>query len=348
MISVDELVARAKRDGASDVHLICGLPPKYRLDGELQDMEPTPLTAQDCEDVARFLAGSAYREMEQIGELDLAGSWGGNRCRVHLFRQQGQPSIALRLLRETIPELENLGLPPAALELTKLHKGIVLVTGETGSGKSTTLASMLDRINHTRRAHIVTLEDPVEYLYKPDLCAINQREIGRDTRSFSDGLRASLREDPNVILIGEMRDRDTIETAITAAETGHLVFGTLHTGSASDAVDRIVQVFPEGMQTQIRLQLSMVLQAVLTQQLVQKKGGGRVLACELMLVTDAIRNLIRAGNTPQIANAVATSAAIGGQTMDQALVRLVRGGQITREMAIKYAHEPEYVKKNAI
>ena len=348
MISVDELVARAKRDGASDIHLICGLPPKYRLDGELRDMEPTPLTAQDCEDVARFLAGSAYREMEQIGELDLAGTWGGNRCRVHLFRQQGQPSIALRLLRETIPELETLGLPPAALDLTTLHKGIVLVTGETGSGKSTTLASMLDRINHTRRAHIVTLEDPVEYLYKPDLCAINQREIGRDTRSFSDGLRASLREDPNVILIGEMRDRDTIETAITAAETGHLVFGTLHTGSASDAVDRIVQVFPEGMQTQIRLQLSMVLQAVLTQQLVQKKGGGRVLACELMLVTDAIRNLIRAGNTPQIANAIATSAAIGGMTMDQALVRLYRAGQITRDTALHYAHEQDYVKKNAV
>ena len=348
MISVDELVARAKQDGASDIHLICGLPPKYRLDGELQDMEPTPLTAQDCEDVARFLAGSAYREMEQIGELDLAGTWGGNRCRVHLFRQQGQPSIALRLLRETIPELETLGLPPAALDLTTLHKGIVLVTGETGSGKSTTLASMLDRINHTRRAHIVTLEDPVEYLYKPDLCAINQREIGRDTRSFSDGLRASLREDPNVILIGEMRDRDTIETAITAAETGHLVFGTLHTGSASDAVDRIVQVFPEGMQTQIRLQLSMVLQAVLTQQLVQKKGGGRVLACELMLVTDAIRNLIRAGNTPQIANAIATSAAIGGMTMDQALVRLYRAGLITRDTALHYAHEQDYVKKNAV
>ena len=348
MISVEELVARAKRDGASDIHLICGLPPKYRLDGELRDMEPTPLTAQDCEDVARFLAGSAYREMEQIGELDLAGTWGGNRCRVHLFRQQGQPSIALRLLRETIPELETLGLPPAALDLTTLHKGIVLVTGETGSGKSTTLASMLDRINHTRRAHIVTLEDPVEYLYKPDLCAINQREIGRDTRSFSDGLRASLREDPNVILIGEMRDRDTIETAITAAETGHLVFGTLHTGSASDAVDRIVQVFPEGMQTQIRLQLSMVLQAVLTQQLVQKKGGGRVLACELMLVTDAIRNLIRAGNTPQIANAIATSAAIGGMTMDQALVRLYRAGLITRDTALHYAHEQDYVKKNAV
>lgn len=348
MLSVDALVARAKQDGASDIHLICGLPPKYRLDGELRDMDSVPLTEGDCEAVARSLAGDAYREMEKIGELDLAGTWGGNRCRVHLFRQQGVPSVALRLLREQIPDLDRLGLPPAALELTKLHKGIVLVTGETGSGKSTTLASMLDRINHTRRAHIVTLEDPVEYLYRPDLCAINQREVGRDTRSFSDGLRASLREDPNVILIGEMRDRDTIETAITAAETGHLVFGTLHTGSAADSVDRMVQVFPEGLQTQIRLQLSMCLQAVLTQQLVQKKGGGRVLACEMMVVTDAIRNLIRSGNTPQIVNAVATSAAIGGQTMDQALVRLYRGGQITRETAMQYAHEQDYVKKNTI
>ena len=348
MLSVDELVTRARQDGASDIHLICGLPPKYRLDGELRDMDSVPLTEADCESISRGLAREAYREMETIGEIDLAGTWGGNRCRVHIFRQQGVPSVALRLLRERIPELDSLGLPPAALELTNLHKGIVLVTGETGSGKSTTLAAMLDRINHTRRDHIVTLEDPVEYLYKPDLCAINQREVGRDTRSFSDGLRASLREDPNVILIGEMRDRDTIETAITAAETGHLVFGTLHTGGAADSVDRIVQVFPEGMQIQIRLQLSMCLQAVLTQQLVQKKGGGRVLACEMMVVTDAIRNLIRSGNTPQIINAIATSAAIGGQTMDQALVRLYRSGQITRETALHYAREQDYVKKNAI
>jgi twitching motility protein PilT len=206
---------------------------------------------------------------------------------------------------------------------------------------------MLDYINHNKRCHIVTLEDPVEYIYTPDLAAINQREVGKDTMSFASGLRASLREDPNVILIGEMRDRETIETAITAAETGHLVFGTLHTGSASDAVDRIVQVFPEGMQTQIRLQLSMVLQAVITQQLLPKKTGGRVLAVEMMIVTDAIRNLIRNGNTPQIVNAIATSAAIGGQTMDQALVRLVRGGQITRDTAMQYAHDADYVKKNA-
>ena len=346
---VEDLVVQARQDRASDIHLIYGLPPKYRKDGKLENMRDEPLSAEDCLGIARELAGNekAYQEYEQTGELDAAASFAGNRCRIHIFRQQGMPSVALRLLSDKIPKLDTLGLPPAVMNLPNLHKGIVLVTGETGSGKSTTLAALLDHINHTTKAHIVTLEDPVEYIYTPDLCAINQREVGKDTMSFAAGLRASLREDPNVILIGEMRDRETIETAITAAETGHLVFGTLHTGSAPDSVDRIVQVFPEGMQVQVRLQLSMCLQAVLTQQLVPKKGGGRALACEMMVVTDAIRNLIRNGNTPQIANAVSTSAAIGGQTMDQALVRLVRSGQITKDTALHYAHELDYVKKNA-
>ncbi len=350
MITVEGLVARARQDGASDIHLICGLPPKYRRDGQIETMCDEVLDRAACMHLARDLAGSdeAFDEFMRVGELDAANTYACCRCRIHIFKQQGVPSVALRLLRDQIPDLTKLGLPPAALELPNQHKGIVLVTGETGSGKSTSLAAMIDYVNHHRKAHIVTLEDPVEYMYTPDLCAINQREVGKDTRSFSDGLRASLREDPNVILIGEMRDKDTIETAITAAETGHLVFGTLHTGSASDAVDRIVQVFPEAMQTQIRLQLSMCLQAVLTQQLIPKKSGGRCLACELMIVTDGIRNLIRAGNTPQIANAIATSSAIGGQTMDQALVRLVRSGQVTREVALQYAHDREFVKKNAI
>lgn len=347
-MTVEELVAKAKQDGASDIHLICGLPPKYRLDGQMENMSDEILTKEDGIAIAKSLAGGEYATLEAVGELDSADTFGSTRCRIHIFKQQGVPSVALRLLREEIPRLETLGLPPAALTLNELHKGIVLVTGETGSGKSTTLAAMMDAINHSRKCHIVTLEDPVEYIYKPDLCAINQREVGKDTQSFAAGLRASLREDPDVILIGEMRDRDTIETAITAAETGHLVFGTLHTGSASDSIDRMVQVFPEGMQTQIRLQLSMCLVAVLTQQLVKKKGGGRTLACEMMVVTDGIRNLIRSGNTPQIANAVATSAAIGGQTMDQALVRLVRAGQITRETALSYAVDQNYVKKNAV
>ena len=350
MVTIEGLVAQARQDGASDIHIICGLPPKYRKDGQIENMCDEVLDERECLRLARDLAGTdeAFKTLMRDGELDAAATFAGSRCRIHIFKQQGVPSVALRLLREEIPDLTKLGLPPAALELPNQHKGIVLVTGETGSGKSTSLAAMIDYVNHHRKAHIVTLEDPVEYLYKPDMCAINQREVGKDTRSFSEGLRASLREDPNVILIGEMRDKDTIETAITAAETGHLVFGTLHTGSASDAVDRIVQVFPEGMQPQIRLQLSMTLQAVLTQQLVPKKAGGRVLAVELMIVTDAIRNLIRAGNTPQIANAIATSSAIGGQTMDQALVRLVRSGQITRDMALQYAHDRAFVQKNAI
>ncbi len=347
-MTVDELVSKARECNATDIHLIYGLPPKFRIDGVLESIGDKPLSIQDCEIIAHNLAGSKYAEMEEIGELDLAGTYAGVRCRVHIFRQQGAPSVALRLLQDRIPKLETLGLPPAALKLPDLHKGIVLVTGETSSGKSTTLAAILDHINHHMRCHIVTLEDPIEYLYHPDLCAINQREIGKDTRSFSDGVRATLREDPNVILIGEMRDRDTIETAIIAAETGHLVFATLHTGSASDAVDRIVQVFPADAQTQIRLQLSMTLAAVLTQQLVPKKGGGRALACELMIVTDAIRNLIRAGNTPQIANAVATSSSIGGMTMDQALVKLVRSGTITKDVALHYSHDRNYVNQKAI
>ena len=345
---IEDFVAKAREDGASDIHLICGLPPKYRKDGQLENMGGGVLTREDAESFARELAGTeeAYREFLRTGELDSARTFAGTRCRIHLFKQQGIPSAALRLLSNQIPKLDALGLPPAALRLPGLHKGIVLVTGETGSGKSTTLAAILDHINHTRKCHIVTLEDPVEYLYRPDKAAFNQREVGKDTESFASGLRASLREDPDVILIGEMRDRETIETAITAAETGHLVFGTLHTGSAPDAIDRIVQVFPEGLQAQIRLQLSMCLQAVMTQQLLPKRGGGRALACEMMVVTDAIRNLIRTGNTPQIANAVAMSAAIGGQTMDQALGRLVRSGLVTRDTALFYAHDPEYAKKN--
>ena len=346
-MTIEELVQKAKDDGASDIHIVMGVPVKYRLDGQLVDMTEEPLTAQDCLDVAEVLAGENYDVLEKEGELDAAGTFGTTRCRIHIFKAQGIPSVALRLLSEHIPELDNLGIPEAAKKVLDRHKGIILITGETGSGKSTTLAAMLDKINHTRREHIVTLEDPVEYLYKPDLCTINQREVGKDTRSFAYGLRASLREDPNVILIGEMRDRDTIETAITAAETGHLVFGTLHTGTASDSIDRMVQVFPEAAQNQIRLQLSMVLVAVLTQQLLPKIGGGRVLACEYMVVTDAIRNLIRSGNTPQIANAVATSAAIGGQTMDQALVRLIREKKITRDTAMLYCHDAAYIKKNA-
>ena len=233
------------------------------------------------------------------------------------------------------------------LEFPTWRKGIVIVTGETGSGKSTTLASILNEINRTRQEHIITLEDPIEYIYQPNLCSIDQREIGRDTESYANGLRAILREDPDIILIGEMRDLDTIETALTAAETGHLVFGTLHTQSAADSIDRLVDVFPEGRQRQIRLQLSTTLRAVLSQQLlVRREGQGRAVACEVMMVNPAIRNLIREGKTPQIENTIATTADLGSITMDNMLINMVRNRIIGAQEAVAAAHDADYVKRS--
>ncbi len=339
--------ARARR--GSDVHIVRGLPIRIRIDGELTDYDDYRVTEADCEEYAKVMAGEDYKLIEKSGELDLAITFeGGIRCRINLFRQRGAVSSAIRLLSEKIPDLDSLGLPPAVQKFPALNRGIVLVTGETGSGKSTTLAALLDRINHTYNSHIVTLEDPVEYIYTPDKCTINQREIGTDTESYETGLRAILREDPDVILIGEMRDLNTIETALTAAETGHLVFATLHTNSAAEAIDRVVDVFPEGRQKQIRLQLSTTLMAVMSQQLIPRKMGGRVCACELMMVTPAIRNLIREGKTPQIISAISTSAAEGSITMDNALIQLYRNKTISAETARAAARDPDYVKKNTM
>lgn len=348
-MNVNDLVLQAAADGASDIHLICGLPPKYRVDGELKSMMDHVLTDGDCEDIGGQLAGDAYEQLLHLGELDLAATIGGNRIRINLFRQQDHTSASLRLLSDRIPVLEDLGLPAAVPGLTDLPRGIIIVTGETGSGKSTTLAAMIDRINHKRAEHIITLEDPIEYIYTPDQCIFNQREIGRDTQSYANGLRAALREDPDIILIGEMRDLETIETALTAAETGHLVLATLHTGSAADSVDRIVDVFPEARQKQIRMQLSMTLKAVLSQQLLPRKDrGGRVAACELMIVNHAIQNLIREGKTPQIANSIATSALEGSITMDNALIKLYKDRKISAETARTAAHDPDYMKKSIL
>ncbi len=345
-MELNRMIAQARDMRASDIHLVRNLPPRIRVDGELQDFG-APLTAADCEYYARQMAGEEYASIEKMGELDLALTFQGHiRCRINLFRQQGAVSSAIRILSDKIPELDSLGLPPMVQSLPALNRGIVLVTGETGSGKSTTLAAMLNRINHTLNGHIITLEDPIEYIYEPDRCVINQREIGADTESYATGLRAILREDPDVILIGEMRDLSTIETALTAAETGHLVFATLHTNSAPDSIDRVVDVFPEMRQKQIRMQLSTTLMAVLSQQLLPRKNGGRVAACELMMVTPAIRNLIREGKTPQIASSMATSAAEGSVTMDNSLIALYRQRVISAETARAAAHDPEYVKKN--
>lgn len=331
---IETIIQAAIDRKASDIHIVKGIPVRFRVDGRIENMEEHVLTEEECMQYVNEIEPGASERLKEVGEIDLAVFLCGRRLRVNLFRQQNACSAALRLLNDTIPELEKLGLPKVVGTFSEFRNGLVLVTGQTGSGKSTTLAALLNSINLRDPKHIITLEDPIEYVYTPEKCVINQREIGRDTLSFANGLRAALREDPDVVLVGEMRDLDTIETALTAAETGHLVFGTIHTNTATDAVDRIVDVFPEGRQRQIRMQLSMTLKAVVSQQLLRKEGGGRVAACEIMVVDHAIRNLIREGKTPQIVNALQTSGALGSVTMKNAVVKLLQDGVISKETAM--------------
>ncbi len=347
MKTIEEIVKTGEENKASDIHFSCGSPVKYRIDGEVQSLDDEVLSFDDCEKLGKRLAQEHFDEIKETGELDLAETIAGSRVRINLYRTKGSISGALRILHDHIPELSTLGLPPAVAEFPKYQKGIILVTGETGSGKSTTMASILNEINHTRREHIITLEDPIEYIYKDDKCLISQREVGKDTESYAMGLRAILREDPDVILIGEMRDDATISTALTAAETGHLVFATLHTNSAVDSVDRIVGTFPAEKHGQIRNQLASTLKAVLSQQLLVRKGGkGRAAACECMIVTPAIRNQIREGNTAQMQSSLLSSANIGSITMDNCLINMVRNGIIESDTAIEAANNQEYVKQN--
>ena len=338
MLHINDFILQAQQKGASDLHIVCGLPIKCRLDGKMQTLSDTVPTSQDCEVLAQELAGAQFETIRESGELDLALTADcGVRVRANIFHAGGALSFAIRLLSDVIPEIEDLDLPPIALQLPTYPSGLVLITGETGSGKSTTLAAVLNRINHTACRHIITLEDPIEYIYTSDQCLINQREIGKDTASYADGLRAILREDPDVILIGEMRDLTTIEAALTAAETGHLVFATLHTNSAADAVDRIVSVFPDGRQRQIRTQLAATLRVVMSQQLVERQGGGRIAACEVMVVNAAIRNLIREGKTPQMESFITMNSREGSILMDHALTELARAGKISMQTAAAHA-----------
>lgn len=347
MKTLEEIINTAVENRVSDIHIACNVPVKYRIDGQLQSLDDYVLTWDDCENLGKEVAKEKFEEIKSKGELDLALSIGGARTRLSVFRSKGAISLSIRILADKIPELEKLGLPPVVGEFASYKKGIVLVTGETGSGKSTTLAAILNNINHTRKCHIITLEDPIEYIYNADQSLINQREVGTDTANYANGLRAILREDPNVILIGEMRDSETIETALTAAETGHLVFATLHTNSAVDSVDRIVGTFSADKQPQIRQQLASTLKAVLAQQLVVKKGGvGRVAVCEVMIVNDAIRNQIREGNTAQMQSSLLSSANIGAITMDNNLINMVKNNIIDKETAIDAAINADYVKQS--
>jgi twitching motility protein PilT len=334
---------------ASDVHLTPGFPPAIRDKGKIKPMEGFPVLngQQTREIVYGILNDDQRKRFENNQQLDFAYAIPGvARFRVNCFFQRGSVSAAFRLVPQEIPALDTLGVPQVLRDLTRRPRGFVLVTGPTGSGKSTTLAAMIDVINSEREDHILTIEDPIEFLHRHKRSIVNQREIGSDAPDFALGLRAALRQDPDVILVGEMRDLETISTALTAAETGHLVFATLHTQSTSQTVDRIIDVFPPEQQGQVRTQLSIALQGIVTQQLLPTVDGkGRVVACEVLIPTPAIRNLIREGKTHQIYGALQTSGAVGMQTMDADLARLVRTGKISRSLAEQRAAVPEELSR---
>lgn len=343
-----ELLNIGVSKNASDVHLTVGLPPTYRIDGDLVSLIERKLTPEDTYDlVKQALDENRMDKLDKTGEIDFSYSIPSiGRFRVNAFKQRGSYAMVLRIIPIEIPLINDLGLPPVVNELSKLPRGLILVTGPTGSGKTTTLASIINKINTERRCHIITLEDPLEYLHTHKKSIVNQREVGSDTQNFANGLRAALREDPDVILVGEMRDLETISIAITAAETGHLVLSTLHTNGAAKTIDRIVDVFPPYQQQQIRVQLSAVIEAVISQQLLPKaSGSGRIAAHEVMLATPAIRNLIREGKNHQIDTSIQTGAAYSMQTMDTSLINLYRRGEITKELAITQAYNMDEVRK---
>lgn len=329
-----ELLSIAVEKKASDLHLTVQSPPVLRIDGELVRLGNTPLTAGDTEKMLQELLNEEQQRRFAVqGELDFSYSLPGRgRFRVNAYRQRGTVAMALRVIPYQVLTLQELGFPPVVASLARQERGLVLVTGPTGSGKSTTLAAMIDLINSEQACHIITLEDPIEYLHRHKLSIINQREVGSDTQSFALALRSALRQDPDVILIGEMRDLETISIALTAAETGHLVLATLHTTDAPQTVDRIVDVFPPYQQQQIRVQLAAVLQGIIAQQLLPRSDRpGRVAALEILVATPAVRNLIREGKTHQLASVIQTGAKYGMQTMEGALRRLADQGIISPE-----------------
>jgi twitching motility protein PilT len=337
--SVDELMEHAVTVGASDIHFTSGLPPIFRVNGQLVPVEgKAALTRHDTQAIAQQITEAhQWTRFVESRELDFALSRGGvGRYRANLAWQRGSVAIALRVIPHAIPSLEQLGLPRILKKFAMADHGLVLVTGPTGSGKSTTLASLLDYINGNRSCHIVTIEDPIEYLHRHKKSVISQREMHLDTLSFAEALRHVLRQDPDVILIGEMRDLETVQAALTLAETGHLVLATLHTGDAAQSLTRIIDVFPPYQQAQARTQLSLTLVGVLAQQLLRKRDGtGRVVACEILAATQAVSHLIRTGEVQQVYSAIQTGAADGMSTLNASLVSLVRANVITREDAVQ-------------
>ncbi|MEA2475925.1 MAG: twitching motility protein PilT [Actinomycetota bacterium] len=344
-LNLADLLDEVTSSGASDLHLTAGLPPMLRIDGELRPIEGQPkLMPRPLQTLIYSMLTQKQREtFEDNLELDLSYAIPGQaRFRVNVFQQRSSLACVMRNIPVGIKTLDELGLPAAVKEFADMKRGLVLVTGITGSGKSTTLAALVDSINTRRHDHIITIEDPIEFLHKHKTSVVNQREVGGDTHSFQAALKHSLRQDPDVILVGEMRDLETIQTALTAAETGHLVFGTLHTQDAPQSVDRVIDVFPPHQQQQIRVQLASTLMGVVSQQLISKReGSGRAVATEVLFATPAVRNLIREGKTHQIYTSMQAGGAFGMRVMDQSLAELVKAGTITYETALEHCHHVE-------
>ncbi|MEW6027286.1 MAG: type IV pilus twitching motility protein PilT [Planctomycetota bacterium] len=349
MVSLEELLLLLVKKGGSDLHITAGIPPRIRVDGQLINTENEPLTSDDTQKmIYGLLNTNQISKFEKELELDMSfGIESIGRFRTNVFRQRGAVGAVMRLIPYQIKTFEQLGLPRKTCEdLCNTLKGLVLVTGATGSGKSTTLASMIDFINTTYKGHILTVEDPVEFLHKHKSCVVNHREVGADTHDFTSALKRALRQDPDVVLIGEMRDLETTEAALTISETGHLVFGTLHTSDCVQTINRIIDIFPAHQQQQVRTQLSFTLQAVFAQQLLPKaEGKGRVLASELMIATPAIRANIRDSKIHQVYSAIQTGGKLGMRTMNQALLDLYKARQITYDTAMAYTSDPDDLKR---
>jgi twitching motility protein PilT len=344
-VPIPELLEIVLERGASDLHITAGIPPTLRLHGDLIKLDEYPvMTPRGLQSMIYAILPQRHREhLEQELELDMSYALPGKaRFRVNVYWQRDSLGAAFRLIPYEIKSTDELKLPDVVKDLARYPRGFIVVTGPTGSGKSTSLAGMIDQINKERACHIMTVEDPIEFLHKHQTAMINQREVGADTHGFQPALKHVLRQDPDVILVGEMRDLETVQTALTAAETGHLVFATLHTQDAPQTIDRIIDVFPAHQQQQIRVMLSTTLQGVMTQQLLQTPDGhGRVVACEVLVTTSAVRNLIREGKVHQIYSVMQAGGRFGMQTMDQALADLVKANQVTQQLALEKCHDPE-------
>ncbi len=340
-MTIQSLLQTTIDRGASDLHLVVGYAPNIRIDGNLFPLDEAVLDGPKLEELFYpFLNADQKRTLLANHEIDFGYSFGQGRFRINAYFQSGSLAVAFRLIPLRVRGIEELNLPKICHEFTLLKQGFILVTGPTGHGKSTTVAAMIEEINQKFGGHILTIEDPIEYIYSKSKAIVTQRELGLDTFSWNNALRAALREDPNIVFIGEMRDYETISAALTIAETGHLVFATLHTNSASQTIDRIIDVFPENQQAQVRLQLSSVLEAIISQRLLPALGGGRVPVAEILLATPAIRSIIREGKTYMVDNVIQTSADVGMMTMDMALKNLTLGSKITYETAMAYTNDP--------